>query len=140
MRVVSDILESTAPAPRRRCAEHAGADGCGVPIKAPVAGIAMGMVKEGPKYAILTDIAGAEDHYVTWISRWPALVKGLPPANDIKVPNVTTTLMEEALEQAAAAACSFGQDPGAHLRPAGIDVPYAPRIYTLTFRPTRSAS
>ena len=39
------------------------ADGCGVPLKAPVAGVAMGLVKEGDKYAILTDIAGAEDHY-----------------------------------------------------------------------------
>ena len=64
MRVVSDILESNGSSSmafglrREPCAMDAG-----VPITAPVGGVAMGLVKEGDEYAILTDIAGAEDHY-----------------------------------------------------------------------------
>ncbi len=73
----------------------------GVPISAPVGGVAMGLVKEGDKYAILTDIAGAEDHYGDMDFKVAGTKDGITALQmDIKVPNVTTALMKEALEQA----------------------------------------
>ena len=64
LRVVSDILESNGSSSMATvCGATLALMDAGVPITAPVAGIAMGLVKEGDKYAILTDIAGAEDHY-----------------------------------------------------------------------------
>ena len=64
VRVVSDILESNGSSSMATvCGGCLALMDAGVPVKAPVAGIAMGLVKEGDKYAILTDIAGAEDHY-----------------------------------------------------------------------------
>ena len=73
----------------------------GVPINAPVAGIAMGLVKEGDEYAILTDIAGAEDHYGDMDFKVAGTKDGITALQmDIKVPNVTAGIMTEALEQA----------------------------------------
>ena len=64
LRVVSDILESNGSSSMATvCGATLALMDAGVPITAPVAGIAMGLVKEGDDYAILTDIAGAEDHY-----------------------------------------------------------------------------
>ena len=64
MRVVSDILESNGSSSMATvCGASLSMMDAGVPLKAPVAGVAMGLVKEGDEYAILTDIAGAEDHY-----------------------------------------------------------------------------
>src|SRR6266496_2838221 len=64
MRVVSDILESNGSSSMATvCGASIALMDAGVPLKAPVAGVAMGLVKEGEQYAILTDIAGAEDHY-----------------------------------------------------------------------------
>ena len=64
MRVVSDILESNGSSSMATvCGAALSLMDAGVPLKAPVAGVAMGLVKEGDDYAILTDIAGAEDHY-----------------------------------------------------------------------------
>ena len=64
MRVVSDILESNGSSSMATvCGASVALMDAGVPLKAPVAGVAMGLVKEGDEYAILTDIAGAEDHY-----------------------------------------------------------------------------
>ena len=73
----------------------------GVPIADPVAGIAMGLVLEGKDYAILTDIAGAEDHYGDMDFKVAGTREGITGLQmDIKVPNVTTKIMKEALEQA----------------------------------------
>ena len=73
----------------------------GVPIKAPVAGVAMGLVKEGDKYAILTDIAGAEDHYGDMDFKVAGTREGITALQmDIKIGGITTAIMSEALEQA----------------------------------------
>ena len=73
----------------------------GVPLAAHVGGIAMGLVKEGDEYAILTDIAGAEDHYGDMDFKVAGTRDGITALQmDIKVPNVTTAIMKEALEQA----------------------------------------
>ena len=73
----------------------------GVPISAPVSGVAMGLVKEGDEYAILTDIAGAEDHYGDMDFKVAGTRDGITGMQmDIKVPNITTAIMKEAMEQA----------------------------------------
>ena len=72
MRVVSDILESNGSSSMATiCGASIALMDAGVPLKAPVAGVAMGLVKEGDQYAILTDIAGAEITTATWISKLP---------------------------------------------------------------------
>ncbi len=71
MRVVSDILESNGSSSMATvCGAALSLMDAGVPLKAPVAGVAMGLVKEGEQYAILTDIAGAEDHYGDMDFKW----------------------------------------------------------------------
>ena len=73
----------------------------GVPLTAHVGGVAMGLVKEGDEYAILTDIAGAEDHYGDMDFKVAGTRDGITGLQmDIKVPNVTIAIMKEALEQA----------------------------------------
>ena len=73
----------------------------GVPLKAPVAGVAMGLVKEGDAYAILTDIAGAEDHYGDMDFKVAGTRDGITALQmDIKVAGITSQIMREALAQA----------------------------------------
>jgi len=73
----------------------------GVPLKAPVAGVAMGLVMEGNKYAILTDIAGAEDHYGDMDFKVAGTQEGITALQmDIKIAGVNAQIMAEALEQA----------------------------------------
>ena len=102
LRVVSDILESNGSSSMATvCGASLALMDAGVPITAPVGGVAMGLVKEGDKYAILTDIAGAEDHYGDMDFKVAGTKDGITALQmDIKVANVTTTLMKEALEQA----------------------------------------
>src|ERR1019366_5549776 len=102
IRVVSDILESNGSSSMASvCGGALSLMDAGVPVTHPVAGIAMGLVKEGDAYAILTDIAGAEDHYGDMDFKVAGTRDGITGLQmDIKVPNVTTVLMREALEQA----------------------------------------
>ena len=70
----------------------------GAPLASHVGGVAMGLVKEGDEYAILTDIAGAEDHYGDMDFKVAGTHDGITGLQmDIKVPNVTTVIMREAL-------------------------------------------
>jgi polyribonucleotide nucleotidyltransferase len=105
-----------------------------VPISHPIAGIAMGLVKEGDDYAILTDIAGAEDHYGDMDFKVAGSRDGITALQmDIKVPNVTTKLMKEALEQARKARLSILDKMLAVISEPRKEMSlYAPRIYTLT--------
>ena len=135
MRVVSDILESNGSSSQASvCGATLALMDAGVPIKAPVAGIAMGMVKEGSKYAILTDIAGAEDHYGDMDFKVAGTREGINALQmDIKVPNVTTVLMKEALEQARLARLFLLDKIEACIASPRTEMsPFAPRIYTLT--------
>jgi len=104
----------------------------GVPIKSPVGGVAMGLVKEGDKYAILTDIAGAEDHYGDMDFKVAGTKDGITALQmDIKVPNVTTELMKEALEQARRGRLHILGKMEEVLTESRSEMsPYAPRIYT----------
>jgi polyribonucleotide nucleotidyltransferase len=134
MRVVSDILESNGSSSQASiCGATLALMDAGVPIKAPVAGIAMGMVKEGDDYAVLTDIAGAEDHYGDMDFKVAGTKNGITALQmDIKVTNITTAFMKEALEQARRARLFIlDKMQDAISAPRDTMSPYAPRIYTL---------
>jgi polyribonucleotide nucleotidyltransferase len=102
MRVVSDILESNGSSSMATvCGASLSLMDAGVPLVAPVAGVAMGLVKEENSYAILTDIAGAEDHYGDMDFKVAGTRKGITALQmDIKVSGITSQIMREAMEQA----------------------------------------
>ncbi len=135
LRVVSDILESNGSSSMATvCGASLSLMDAGVPVSAAVAGIAMGLVKEGDSYAILTDIAGAEDHYGDMDFKVAGTRKGITALQmDIKVPNVTTAIMTEALEQARRARMFILDKMDAVIdKPRPNLSPYAPRIFTMT--------
>ncbi len=135
MRVVSDILESNGSSSMASvCGGTLSLMDAGVPISSPVAGIAMGLVTEGDKYAVLTDIAGAEDHYGDMDFKVAGTREGITALQmDIKVTNVTTAIMKEALEQARRGRLFILDKMEAVLAtPRTALSPYAPRIYTMT--------
>src|SRR5687767_4987039 len=134
LRIVSDILESNGSSSMASvCGGSLALMDAGVPITAPVAGIAMGLVKEGDKHAVLTDIAGAEDHYGDMDFKVAGTRDGITALQmDIKVPNVTAELMTEALEQARRARLFILERMAATMdKPRSEMSPYAPRIYTI---------
>jgi polyribonucleotide nucleotidyltransferase len=135
LRVVSDILESNGSSSMASvCGATLALMDAGVPIAAPVAGIAMGLVKEGDQYAILTDIAGAEDHYGDMDFKVAGTRDGITALQmDIKVPNVTASIMREALEQARRGRLYILDKMDETItEPRKTLSKYAPRIYTLT--------
>ena len=135
LRIVSDILESNGSSSMATvCGASLSLMDAGVKLKAPVAGIAMGLVKEGDKYAILTDIAGAEDHYGDMDFKVAGTRKGINGLQmDIKVPDVSLDIMKEALAQAHEARIFILDKMDAVISKGRDEMsPYAPRIYTLT--------
>jgi polyribonucleotide nucleotidyltransferase len=135
LRVVSDILESNGSSSMASvCGGTLSLMDAGVPIKAPVAGIAMGLVKEGGAYAILTDIAGAEDHYGDMDFKVAGTREGITALQmDIKTPNVSAAIMREALAQARKARLEILEKMVATIAEPRKELsPNAPRIYTLT--------
>jgi len=133
LRVVSDILESNGSSSMATvCGASLALMDAGVPISAPVGGVAMGLVKEGDEYAILTDIAGAEDHYGDMDFKVAGTKEGITALQmDIKVPNVTTALMKEALAQAKAGRLHILGEMEKAIGQTRTEMsPYAPRIYT----------
>lgn len=102
LRVVSDILESNGSSSMASvCGASLALMDAGIPLKGAVAGVAMGLVKEGEQYAILTDIAGAEDHYGDMDFKVAGTRKGITAMQmDIKISGVTGQIMREAMEQA----------------------------------------
>src|SRR5436305_9507222 len=99
MRVVSDILESNGSSSMATvCGASLALMDAGAPLASHVGGIAMGLVLEGKDYAILTDIAGAEDHYGDMDFKVAGTREGITGLQmDIKVPNVTVGITKEAL-------------------------------------------
>ena len=102
IRLVSDITESNGSSSMASvCGGALSMMDAGVPLKASVAGVAMGLVMEGNKYAILTDIAGAEDHYGDMDFKVAGTPDGITALQmDIKITGVNAQIMAEALEQA----------------------------------------
>jgi polyribonucleotide nucleotidyltransferase len=135
LRVVSDILESNGSSSMASvCGATLALMDAGVPVAAPVAGVAMGLVKEGDKYAILTDIAGAEDHYGDMDFKVAGTRTGITALQmDIKVPNISADIMREALEQARHGRLFILDRMEEVLaEPRKALSRYAPRIYTMT--------
>ena len=134
MRVVSDILESNGSSSMATvCGAALSLMDAGVPLKAPVAGVAMGLVKEGEQYAILTDIAGAEDHYGDMDFKVAGTKDGITALQmDIKVGGITAQIMREALAQAQRGRLfildKMDEVISTHREKVSA---YAPRIYTL---------
>jgi len=134
MRVVSDILESNGSSSMATvCGASLSLMDAGVPLKSPVAGVAMGLVKEGNDYAILTDIAGAEDHYGDMDFKVAGTKDGITALQmDIKVGGITAQIMREALAQAQRGRLhildKMNEGITSHREKVSA---YAPRIYTL---------
>ena len=102
LRVVSEITESNGSSSMASvCGTSLALMDAGVPMKAPVAGVAMGLVKEGNKYAVLTDILGDEDHLGDMDFKVAGSANGINALQmDIKIDGITEEIMEAALEQA----------------------------------------
>jgi len=135
MRVVSDILESNGSSSMATvCGASLALMDAGAPLPLHVGGVAMGLVMEEGRYAILTDIAGAEDHYGDMDFKVAGTRDGITGLQmDIKVPNVTTAIMKEALEQARRGRLFILDKMYEALSAARTAISqYAPRIYTLT--------
>jgi len=138
VRIVSDILESNGSSSMASvCGGTLSLMDAGVPIKAPVAGIAMGLVKEGERIAILSDILGDEDHLGDMDFKVCGTKDGITSIQmDIKITGLTTEIMSRALEQARRGRLHI---LGEMLK--AIDAPrkeisrYAPRITTIMIRP-----
>ncbi|HUD98905.1 MAG TPA: polyribonucleotide nucleotidyltransferase [Bryobacteraceae bacterium] len=134
LRVVSDILESNGSSSMATvCGASLALMDAGVPLPAHVGGVAMGLVKEGDEYAVLTDIAGAEDHYGDMDFKVAGTRDGITALQmDIKVPNVTAAIMHEALEQAHRGRLYIIDKMEAAIQqPRANMSQYAPRIYTI---------
>jgi polyribonucleotide nucleotidyltransferase len=135
IRIVSDILESNGSSSQASvCGGSLALMDAGVPVKAAVAGVAMGLVIEGSDYGILTDIAGAEDHYGDMDFKVAGTRKGITALQmDIKVTNVTVAIMREALAQAHAGRMFILDKMDAVMAaPRGELSKHAPRIHTMT--------
>jgi len=135
MRIVSDILESNGSSSMATvCAGSLALMDAGVPIRSACAGIAMGLVVEGDRYAILTDIAGAEDHYGDMDFKVAGTRQGITALQmDIKVGGVSIAMMREALAQARKARLEILDIMERTLsapRPAISN--YAPHLFMLT--------
>ncbi len=134
IRVVSDILESNGSSSMATvCGASLSLMDAGVPLTSSVAGVAMGLVKEEGTYAILTDIAGAEDHYGDMDFKVAGTRKGITALQmDIKVMGITSQIMREAMEQARHGRL-YILDKMEGILTGGRDniSTFAPRIYTL---------
>jgi len=137
IRVVSDILESNGSSSMATvCGASLALMDAGVPLKAPVAGIAMGLVKEGDRYGILTDIMGTEDHYGDMDFKVAGTDKGVTALQmDIKISGVSIDIMRGALEKAREARLSvLAKMREVIEKPRAELSPYAPRFVTIKIK------
>uniref|UniRef100_A0A7C4EM19 Polyribonucleotide nucleotidyltransferase n=1 Tax=Thermodesulfovibrio aggregans TaxID=86166 RepID=A0A7C4EM19_9BACT len=140
IRVVSDILESNGSSSMATvCGATLSLMDAGVPIKAPVAGVAMGLIQEENKTVILTDILGMEDHYGDMDFKVAGTEKGITAFQmDVKVSGINYEILREALQQARQARLFILKkmletipEPKKELSP------HAPRIYTMQIKPEK---
>lgn len=140
IRVVSDILESNGSSSMASvCGSSLSLMDAGVPIKAPVAGIAMGLIKEGDDYIVLTDIAGVEDHLGDMDFKVAGTAEGITALQmDIKITGVTFEIMKDALEQAKKARLEIlGKMQDVIEGPRQELSNFAPRIMSLKIDPEK---
>lgn len=140
LRIVSDILESNGSSSMATvCGGTLALMDAGVPIAEPVAGIAMGLVSDGQRHVVLTDIAGQEDHYGDMDFKVAGTKKGVTALQmDIKVSGLSREVLEKALEQARQARLEVLEIMSqAIAKPRPEISPYAPRIVTLYIDPDK---
>ncbi|WP_445150539.1 polyribonucleotide nucleotidyltransferase [Baekduia sp. Peel2402] len=140
VRVVSDIFESNGSSSMASvCGSSLSLMDAGVPIKAPVAGIAMGLIKEGDDYTVLTDIAGVEDHLGDMDFKVAGTSEGITALQmDIKITGVTFDILRDALAQARDARLDIlGQMARVIATPREQLSAYAPRIITVQIDPSK---
>ena len=140
IRIVSDITESNGSSSMASvCGGILSLMDAGVPIKRPVAGVAMGLVMEGNRYAILTDIAGAEDHYGDMDFKVTGTSEGITALQmDIKVTGINPMILQEALEQARKGRMYILEKMEQAIETPREDISkYAPRIITLKIHPEK---
>ena len=134
IRIVSDILESNGSSSMASvCGASLALFDAGIVLKGAVAGVAMGLVKEGDDYAILTDIAGAEDHYGDMDFKVAGTRKGITALQmDIKIGGLTREILQQAMEQARRGRLFLLDKMDAELSGARVErSKYAPRIETV---------
>jgi len=134
VRVVSEITESNGSSSMASvCGTSLSLMDAGVPIKAPVAGIAMGLVKEGDDYVVLSDILGDEDHLGDMDFKVAGSEKGITALQmDIKIDGITREIMEKALHQAQGGRLHILSVMNQAIGEARDDIsPFAPRITTI---------
>ncbi|MGH8529244.1 MAG: polyribonucleotide nucleotidyltransferase [Nevskiales bacterium] len=140
IRVVTEVMESNGSSSMASvCSACLALMDAGVPIKAPVAGVAMGLIKEGEKWAVLTDILGDEDHLGDMDFKVAGSVGGITALQmDIKITGITGEIMQTALEQAKAARLHIlGAMTKAIEKPRTDLSPWAPRIFTIKINPEK---
>jgi len=134
VRIVSDILESNGSSSMASiCGGTLALLDAGVPLKQPVAGVAMGLVKEGDRHAVLSDIAGEEDHYGDMDFKVAGTRAGITALQmDIKISGITAEILAQALEQARLGRLHILDEMAKSLgAPRGSISAYAPRIITI---------
>jgi len=140
IRVISEVLESNGSSSMAAtCGSTLALMDAGVPIKKAVAGIAMGLVSEGERYAILTDIQGAEDHFGDMDFKVTGTKDGITALQmDIKLKGIKLEILKEALSQAKDARLFILEKMLSVLPEPREEIsPYAPRIFTIKISPDK---
>jgi polyribonucleotide nucleotidyltransferase len=140
IRIVSDVLESNGSSSMASvCGGSLALFDAGVPIRSAVAGVAMGLIKEGKKYAILSDILGTEDHLGDMDFKVAGTEQGITSIQmDIKIEGLDLSIMEEALAQAREGRLHILTEMKKALAAPRADLSqYAPRIVTLNISPEK---
>jgi polyribonucleotide nucleotidyltransferase len=140
LRVVSEILESNGSSSMASvCGASLALMDAGVPLKAPVAGVAMGLIKDGDRFAVLTDILGDEDHLGDMDFKVAGTEQGITALQmDIKIDGITREIMAQALKQALAGRLHIlGLMKGVLAEARSGLSDYAPRIITMHINPER---
>ena len=140
IRIVSDILESNGSSSMASvCGGSLSCFDAGIPLKGAVAGVAMGLIKEGKKYAILTDILGTEDHLGDMDFKVAGTKDGITSIQmDIKIDGLDLKIMTEALDQAKEGRLHILGEMDKALPAVRPEMsPYAPRIITVQINPEK---
>ncbi len=140
VRVVAEVTESNGSSSMAStCAASLALMDAGVPIKAPVAGVAMGLIKEGERWAVLTDILGDEDHLGDMDFKVIGTTSGVTALQmDIKITGITGEIMKQALEQARAGRLHILESMTATIaKPRSEMSEFAPRITTIKISPDK---
>ncbi|MBI1195137.1 MAG: polyribonucleotide nucleotidyltransferase [Gammaproteobacteria bacterium] len=140
LRIVSEITESNGSSSMASvCGASLALMDAGVPIAAPVAGIAMGLVKDGDRFAVLTDILGDEDHLGDMDFKVAGTTSGVTALQmDIKIDGITREIMAKALEQAKAGRMHILGEMGKVITQSRQEISdFAPRILTMKINPDK---